>query len=132
MKTAELTESTEKKGFALGFGALVSGLTVGLTAFCCITPVALGAAGLALAGVGAKLEPYRPYFLGATFLFLAFGFYHAYRPQAEECEGDKICATPKGRRRLRLTLWIITLLAIVLSAIPYAASYYTYLTLTWE
>lgn len=119
---------TEKRGFALGLGALASGVSVGLTALCCITPVALGAFGLGLAGIGATLEPYRPYFMTATLLFLGLGFFQAYRPQ-RECQDGDICSTSRGRRALRATLWIVAVLAVLFSAFPYLASYYTYLTL---
>lgn len=122
-------DSVDKKGYFWSIGALAGGMSVGLTALCCITPLALGAFGLGLASLGAKLEPYRPYLTTATFLFLGFGFFQAYRPQRLECEDGKVCATPKGRRSLRIALWIIAVLALILSALPYAASYYTYLTL---
>ncbi len=123
------TPASNNKGFLLGFGALASGLSVGLTALCCITPLALGAFGLGLAGLGARLEPYRPYLMAATFLFLGFAFYQAYRPESNVCEPGRLCSTPRGRRALRWTLWIILALAVLFSLSPYLASYYTYLTL---
>lgn len=122
-------EAQNKRGLALGAGALASGISVGLTAFCCITPLALGAFGLGLAGAGARLEPYRPYLIPLTFLFLGFAFYQAYRPESEVCEPGMACAMPRGRRFLRRMLWFILALAVLFTLAPSLASYYTYMTL---
>jgi fucose 4-O-acetylase-like acetyltransferase len=66
-------------------GSLFSALLSFLPLTCCIFPVAfsfLGAGGLALA---MDMMQYRPHFIALTIVFLAAGFYFAYRPEQAEC-----------------------------------------------
>jgi mercuric ion transport protein len=101
-------------------GTVVAGL---LASACCIGPLLaslLSISGLAFA---TALEPYRPYFLGITAIFLAGGFYFAYRPQEEECGPDGECKVPQSRRTQRVMLWIVTAIAAVLVAFPYLLPY---------
>ena len=98
-------------------GTLLAGL---LASACCIGPLVLGVLGLGSLGLGAALEPYRPWFLGVTAVFLATGFYLAYRPRpAAECAPGEACATkPAGRRNQRIILWIVTALTIGVGTYP--------------
>ncbi|MBI4363847.1 MAG: cation transporter [Candidatus Latescibacteria bacterium] len=98
-------------------GSLLAGL---LASACCIGPLVLGVLGLGSLGLGAALEPYRPWFLGVTAVFLAIGFYLAYRPRPEaSCAPGEACATrPAGRRNQRLILWIVTALTIGVATYP--------------
>ena len=99
------------------FGSLLAGL---LASACCIGPLVLGVLGLGSLGLGAALEPYRPWFLGVTAVFLAVGFYLAYRPRPEaSCAPGEACATkPSGRRNQRIILWIVTALTIGVATYP--------------
>ena len=67
---------------------------------CCFGPLLLALLGLGGGALLLKLEPYRPFFLGASALFLGAGFYLAYRPPViEECESGSACAiraNPEG------------------------------------
>ena len=101
-------------------GSIVAGV---LASACCVGPLLaslLSISGLAFA---TALEPYRPIFIGITVLFLAVGFYFAYRPQEEECGPDGECKLPQTRRSQRLILWIVTVLAAILVAFPYLLPY---------
>lgn len=86
---------------------------------CCIGPVVfslLGAGALGAASV--ELEPYRPWFIGLTVLFVGVAFYGAYRPsQAEACEAS-VC-TPRSRRTAKVLVWIVAVVAAMLVAFPY-------------
>ena len=65
---------------------------------CCTGPVvftSLGAGALSAASV--KLEVYRPWFLGVTFVLLGAAFYGACRPGASEP-----CAADEDDREVRL------------------------------
>ena len=55
----------------------------------------------------------------ATALLLGFAFYRAYRPQEAECTPGESCAVPENRRRQRLLLWIVAIVAILLLTFPY-------------
>lgn len=97
-------------------GSLVAGV---LASACCIGPLVLGVLGLSSLGLGAALAPLRPWFLGLTAVFLAIGFYFAYRPQhAETCEPGEACAKPVSRRNQRIGLWVVTVAAVALVSYP--------------
>ena len=94
-----------------------------LASACCIGPLLaslLSIGGLAFA---TTFEPYRPYFMAITALFLLGGFYFAYRPQKEECGVDGECIAPPNRRTQRIMLWTVTVIAAVLVAFPYLLPY---------
>ena len=73
------------------------------------------------AAAAATFEPFRPYLLSASGALLAFAFYRAYRPV--ECPPGEACAVPAKRRRGRLLLWAVALVALGLVAFPYYASW---------
>lgn len=85
---------------------------------CCLVPAALAVVGVSGAGFAARFAPYRPYFLAATGVALAAGFWFAYRPQKDECG----CSVPRSRKAACVGLWITTLLAVGLVAYPLLGS----------
>jgi len=104
-------------------GSLISALLSFLPLSCCIFPVAfsfLGAGGLAFA---MSLTPYRSYFIALTLLFLGGGFYFAYRPEKAECAPGTSCGSPRSRKLQRVSLWIVTVLTLILFAFPYVIPY---------
>jgi mercuric ion transport protein len=74
--------------------------------------------------LGTRLEPYRPYLLALTVVFLGAGFYQVYKRSPQDCADDKVCSRPKGRRIQLTVLWIITALAAILVSAPYWAGIY--------
>ena len=109
------TESSTGPGW-LGAGALLAAAGASL---CCVLPVVVAFAGVGSAAFGAMFEPYRPYMVGATVLLLGFAFYRAYRPAAAECAPGESCAVPENRRRQRLLLWIVAVVAMLLLTFPF-------------
>ena len=104
-------------------GSVLSALLSFLPLTCCVFPMAfsfLGASGLALA---MDMMQYRPHFIALTVVFLAAGFYFAYRPERLECAPGTVCATPKSRRLQRVSLWLVAILTIALIAFPYLIPY---------
>jgi mercuric ion transport protein len=85
---------------------------------CCLVPAVLAVVGLSGVGFAARFAPYRPYFLAATGLALAVGFWLAYRPQRDACG----CAAPRSRRAARIGLWTTTVLSVALAAYPLLGS----------
>ena len=86
---------------------------------CCIGPLVallLGAGSLAAAS---GMEKWRPVFLGLTFALLAVAWYLVYRrPKAEGCGEAAACeARGKGTASRRI-LWVSTVVAIALAALP--------------
>ena len=107
-----------KKNVFLNTGAVAAAFGASL---CCILPVVVAILGVGSATLGAKLEPFRPWFAGLTVVFLGFAFYQAYKPV--ECAPGETCAVPASRRRHRIALWIVALVAIAVMAFPYYASW---------
>jgi len=104
-------------------GSLITALLSFLPLSCCVFPVAfsfLGAGGLAFA---MSLMPYRSYFVALTLLFLGVGFYFAYRPEKVECAPGTACGSPRSRKLQRLSLWVVTVLTLILLAFPYVVPY---------
>lgn len=108
----------EKRGVGFGIGAVVAAL---VASACCWLPLALIAVGASAAGVGATFERWRPLMLGITAVLLAIGFWYAYRPQ--RCAPGTACATvpPAKRRRLRATLWVVTVFTAMIASFPWYA-----------
>src|SRR5258708_13390071 len=64
-----------------GKGFLVAGILAAVGAsICCVGPLVSLALGVSGAWIGSltALEPYRPFFIGLTLLFLAFAFHPLY------------------------------------------------------
>jgi len=96
-------------GIAAAFGS----------ALCCAGPLIAVFFGLSGAGLAATFEPLRPYFVAATVAGLGSGFLVVHREDPKACEPGKPCATPAVRRRMKLLLWIATILAIPLVTFPW-------------
>ncbi len=94
-------------------------LSAFLASACCIVPLAFASLGIGGLAFATALEPYRPYFIGITVIFLGIGFYYTYRPQKQECAPGEACETPASLRWQRITLWIVTALTAFLIAFPY-------------
>ena len=93
------------------------GAAVG-SALCCAGPLVAVTLGVSGAGLSSTFEPLRPYFLGATGLFLFGGFYLVDREERIACDTDKPCADPKVRKRTKTTLWVATVVAAVAATYP--------------
>ena len=70
-----------------------------------------------MAGFTKALVPYRPLFVGLTFLLLGLGFFSVYRKKAD-CATDPACST-NTLKRTRTALWVITGMAVILMLMPY-------------
>lgn len=87
------------------------------SALCCGGPVVAASLGVSGAGLSA-FEPARPFFLVATASFLVFGFWQLDREEKAACEVDKPCADPGVRKRMKVTLWVATVIAVALATFP--------------
>lgn len=100
--------------------ALIVSVLAGIGAsVCCVGPLLLLALGIGGSWVGSltAMEPYRPFFIGLTLLFLGLAFRKLYLvPQV--CTPGTPCANPRTRRRQRLAFWIVAVLLLALLAVP--------------
>lgn len=87
------------------------------SALCCAGPVLAVTLGVSGAGL-ARFEPLRPYFLGATAVFLVLGFWLLDREERAACEPGRPCADPVVRRRMKITLWVATGFAVLFATYP--------------
>lgn len=97
-----------------------AGLLTAVTAsLCCFTPVlALIAGTSGIASTFTWIEPFRPYLIGLTILFLGFAWYQKLKHKKEidcECDTDE---KPKFLQK-KTFLGIVTAFAIIMLAFPY-------------
>src|ERR1700741_3894765 len=104
-------------------GFLVAGILAAIGAsVCCVGPLLLLALGVSGAWIGSltALEPYRPVFIGLTLLFLAGAWYRLYSAH-QVCTPGSACADPTTLARRRWAFWIVTVLVLLLIAVPWFA-----------
>jgi len=111
--------NVQRRGLLPALGAAVTAV---LASSCCIAPVVLAALGAGGAGFARRLEPYRPYFLAATFVLLGAAFYAAYRKPCSTEGQEGACCTPAAGRRVRIGLWVVTAFALASAFYPQAAA----------
>ena len=103
---------------------LIGGVVAAITAsLCCIGPlvlVMLGIGGSWIANLSA-LEPFRPYFLGVSLIFLFFAWKKIYRAPAEACAPGSLCALPQTNRVYKLLFWMAAVLIGLAIVSPYLA-----------
>lgn len=106
--------------------ALIAGVLAGVGAsVCCVGPLVLLALGIGGSWVGSltAMEPYRPFFIGLTLLFLGLAWRTLYLvPQV--CPPGTPCADPRARQRQRLTFWIVAVTLLGLLAVPWLAPFF--------
>ncbi len=110
------TMLTKKPATSVG---LVSALGTGfLASACCIGPLLLAVFGVGSAGFWLIFEPYRPFLMALTFLFMGLSFVMAYRkPRRTNCT-ESVCHDQGAQRSLRVWLWVATALALVMVFFP--------------
>ena len=104
-----------------GSGALfVGSLAAILASTCCLGPLLLVAVGLSGAWIGnlTRLEPYRPFFIGAAVVALFFAGRRIFRP-AHTCEPGEVCAVPSTRRIYKILFVTVSVLVLIALVFPY-------------
>ena len=98
----------------------LGGLAAILASTCCLGPLLL--VGLVFSGawIGnlTVLEPYRPVFIGAALVAMAFAYRRIFRP-ARACEPGEVCAVPEVRTTYKVIFWTVAALVLVALAFPY-------------
>ena len=92
---------------------------------CCVGPLILLLLGISGAWIGnlTALEPYRPLFIGVTFVFLGLAFRKLYlTPQ--NCAPETACASPHTQNRQRGMFWLVTGSVLALLAVPLVAPFF--------
>lgn len=94
------------------------------SALCCAGPLVAVFLGLSGAGLASTFQPLRPYFVGATVLFLGLAFVAVRHEERKACEPGTLCASPGWRRRMKRALWIATALAVPLVTFPWWSQFF--------
>ena len=99
--------------------AAIGGVTAAFaSALCCAGPLIAVLLGVSGAGLASTFEPFRPYLLAGTGMFLGSGFFLLRREERKACEPGKPCADPFTRRRMKVMLWLATVAALVFATYP--------------
>lgn len=116
-----LPSASTKSGSSAGVLA-AGGIAALLASTCCLGPLALLALGFSGAWIGnlTRLEPYRPYFIGAALVTLLFAARQIFRPAAA-CKPGEICALPQARRGYKTLFGVTIALVAVALLFPYIA-----------
>lgn len=101
------------------------GIAALLAGTCCLGPLVLVSLGVTGAWLGylPLLEPYRPFFLGAAAVALAFAWKRIYRPAAE-CKPGEVCAIPRVKRAYELGFWSVAALLLFMLVYPYLVPFF--------
>lgn len=103
-----------------GKRALITGALAAIGASaCCVGPLVLLALGIGGTWVGSltAMEPYRPFFIGLTLLFIWLAFRKLYLvPQV--CAPGTPCANQHTHQKQRMAFWIVVVLLLGLLAAP--------------
>jgi mercuric ion transport protein len=106
-----------------GKGSLIASALAAVGAsLCCVGPLVLLALGIGGTWVGSltAMEPFRPFFIALTLLFLGLTFRRLYRaPQV--CAPGEACANPGRLRRQRITFWVVATILLGLLSVPWFA-----------
>lgn len=114
--SGESTSQESKRLIRFGLaGAIAAGI---LASACCIGPLLLVFVGISGAGALVALEPYRPYFMALTLVFLAGAFYATYRSPKTTDSPDGTCCTYRNKRVRKIMLWVATMVALGLLFFP--------------
>jgi mercuric ion transport protein len=121
-----MAETLENSRGRNGSGALLAGgLAAILASTCCLGPLLLVALGLSGAWIGnlTRLEPYRPFFIGAALVALFFGGRRIFRP-AQACEPGEVCGVPRTRQIYKILFVTVSVLVLMALVFPYVVKFF--------
>ena len=121
MITSRKSDLTDQPGD--GRGALAAGgLAAILASACCLGPLVLLTLGISGAWIGTltRLEPYRPFFIGAAVVALLASSRRIFQPTVE-CTPGEICAVPQVRTTYKVLFWMVAALIVVALVYPWLA-----------
>lgn len=96
-----------------------------LASACCLGPLVLIMVGISGAWIGhmTALEPYQPFFVGASLLALFLAARRIWRPVAA-CDAAQVCARPSVNGAYKLIFGAVVLLLVTAVAFPLIAHWF--------
>ncbi len=90
-----------------------------LASSCCIVPFVLLSLGVGGAWIGnlAALEPWKPYFIAVSVIFLGLGFWHTYWRKPPMCKDGSYCARPSASSISKSALWLAAIIVALAATI---------------
>ena len=112
---------TEQGGKAL----LAGGLAALFASACCLGPLVLILVGISGAWIShlTALEPYQPFFIGASVVALLFAARQIWRPVVA-CEPGRVCATPGINLAYKVFFGAVALLLAAAVGFPLIAHWF--------
>lgn len=107
-------------------GSLMAAILAALGAStCCAGPLVLLSLGIGGSWIGnlSLVEPYRPFLIAITLVFLGLAFRRLYLSPAV-CADDKACALPATRRNQRVVFWGVSGVALAIVGFPWYGVYF--------
>lgn len=91
---------------------------------CCVVPLVLVLLGISGAWIAylTAFDPWRPWFISATFLCLGVAFWSLYGASSR-CRTEGACVELVTLRRRRFWLWIATAVIVLLLLFPYVVAW---------
>lgn len=122
-----MNEQTNDQSINRGrYAAIASVLAALLASSCCVVPLVLVTLGVSGVWIGSltSLDPYKGYFSAIALVFLAAGFWQAYKKQPGACDSDTLCAKPTSRRITKTVLWVAAILILLSLSIDWWAPFF--------
>ncbi len=108
-----------------GVSLLAAGVAAILASTCCLGPLLLLMLGISGAWIGmlALLEPYRPYFIGLSFIALVLSWRRIWRP-VRACASGESCAAPRMKWTYRVLYVVVVGLLLVAVSFSWIAPWF--------
>lgn len=123
-----MTSSVPGKESGIKKYLIAAGSVIGavLASSCCIMPLLLLTLGVSGAWIGnlTLLEPYKPFFIIVTLIFLGLGFWQVYFKAGRVCAEDSYCAIPGAEMMTKIALWLATGLILLAVTVNYWAPFF--------
>jgi len=93
---------------------------------CCIVPLVLVTLGVSGAWIGnlTALEPYKPWFVAVTGVFLLLGYWQVFFKPRKLCAEGSYCASPTSGRVVKSALIMATILVFLAASVDYWAPWF--------
>ncbi|MFV2055295.1 MAG: mercuric transporter MerT family protein [Thiohalomonadales bacterium] len=126
ISTIEAAQAGQQSERGLSKGTLLASIITGIAAStCCVGPLVLLTLGISGSWIGnlSAMEPFRPYLMGLTLIFLGLVFRKLYLV-SPACAVDAPCATPSNLKMQRILFWVVSAFILIVMTFPWYGPYF--------